>query len=728
MTDKFSRRDFLKLAGVGAATTAILTGCGPASRYVKREPYMQMPEYAYNGLSTYYATTCRECAAGCGLVVRTMQGRAIKTEGNANNPLNFGKTCARGQATLHGLYNPDRVMDPMSHARGNASGSSMDWDAATKVVADALKNNKPEEIAFLMGMAPDHLFDLVADLANTTGINAPVRFGALSMFEARATLSKAAENLFGEAGLPFFDLGGAQIVFSFGANFLETWLSPVAYTRGFAKMREALTKRRGYFVQFESRMSQTGAKADEWIPLKPGTEAMVALAIGRLAFESRGGALPRAFADVDPLEVASKSGVKLDTLERLAAMFAGSAGSLAIPGGAALGQSNGLAVAEAVLALNAIPDNFGKSGGVFFSVLAPNQAEYHRPASVKELQDFVQKMADGKFKVLFVHGVNPVFELPTSIDFKGAMNGVEQIISFATFPDETAQESDYVFPDHHGLESWGYQRVATGTAQPVLSGAQPVVSPYYNTRATADVLLAATQMAGGIFAKALPFKDEVEFIQSKIALLMDEAGGFFSAVDLNTFSAYFQQYGGWWKLDGAFGTPSAADVLNRDLSGAESEFAGEGEFFLVPFVSPTLAEAGANKPWLQELPDPTTTVMWNTWVEINPETAHELGLEDDDVVRIISEAGELEVPVYRYPAIRPDTIAIPFGQGHTAYGRYAENRGVNPADLFGNQFNKAGDLAFAAMKVKIEKTGRKQMLSRLESMMGVYGIGMGEEH
>jgi hypothetical protein len=190
-------------------------------------------------------------------------------------------------------------------------------------------------------------------------------------------------------------------------------------------------------------------------------------------------------------------------------------------------------------------------------------------------------------------------------------------------------------------------------------------------------------------------------------------------------------------LSGAFRIPNAADVLNRDLSGAESKFAGEGEFFLVPFVSPTLAEAGANKPWLQELPDPTTTVMWNSWVEINPETAHELGVEDDDVVRIVSEAGELEVSVYRYPAIRPDTIAIPFGQGHTAYGRYAtaldENnnivpRGVNPADLFGRHYNEAGDIAFAGMKVKIERTGRKRPISRLESIMGVYGVGLGEEH
>ena len=90
MSEKISRRDFLKLAGTGAAVTAVLTGCGPESRYVVREPYTKMPEYTYNGQSTYYATTCRECAAGCGLVVRTMQGRAIKVEGNKLHPVNLG--------------------------------------------------------------------------------------------------------------------------------------------------------------------------------------------------------------------------------------------------------------------------------------------------------------------------------------------------------------------------------------------------------------------------------------------------------------------------------------------------------------------------------------------------------------------------------------------------------------------------------------------------------------
>lgn len=728
MSEQVSRRDFLKLAGLGAATTAVLTGCGPASRYVTREPYQQMPEYNSVGQSTYYATTCRECAVGCGIVVRTYQGRAIKVEGNANHPLNLGKTCARGQATLHGLYNPDRVTDPIKKSRGDFAGENMNWDDAIQVVADALKNNQPNEIAFLLGTSSDHLFDLVTDLANSAGVNTPVRFGALSMFESRATLSKAAENLFGQAGMPWFDVANAETVFSFGANFLETWLSPLSYTRGFANFRKATeTKLRGRMVQFEARMSATGAKADEWIAVKPGTEAMVILAIGKLVAEMKGGSVPRIFSSVDPLEVASQADVKLEALQHLAEMFATS-NALAIPGGPALGQSNGLAVAEAVLALNVLAGNVGKAGGMYISALAPNQSEYHRPASAQEMQAFVDRMKNGEIKVLFVHGVNPVFELPNAIGFKEALSNVSQVISFGTFPDETAVEADYVLPDHHGLEGWGYQRVTTGTDLPVLSGAQPVVSPYYNTRSTVDVLITAAGLAGGAFASALPFADEVEFLENKVTSLIGESSGSFSATDNAAFMAYFQQYGGWWKNVDAKVSPSGSTAFSRNISAEQAQFAGEGEFFFVPFVSPTLGEAGANKPWLQELPDPTTTVMWTTWIEINPETAHHLHLENDEVVKVISEAGEIEVPVYMYPAIRPDTVAIPFGQGHTAYGRYAQNRGANPADLLGLHFNEAGDLAFAGMKVRIEKTGKTKPVSRNESRMGVYGEDLGEEH
>jgi anaerobic selenocysteine-containing dehydrogenase len=338
---------------------------------------------------------------------------------------------------------------------------------------------------------------------------------------------------------------------------------------------------------------------------------------------------------------------------------------------------------------------------------------------------FVGKMKAGEIKTLFIHGVNPVFELPKSLGFESALKSVPSVISFATFPDETAMQADYVFPDHHALESWGYQRVAAGVSKSTLSGAQPVVSPNVNTRATADVLLAAAAAVGGDLAKAMAFKDEVEFIQSKIVALVSESDGSFNAPEINTFTAYFQQYGGWWKTVEELVTPSG-DALNRTIKAEAAKFSGEGEFFFLPFVSPVLAEAGANKPWLQEMPDPTTTVMWSSWVEINPETAAKLGVDNDDVVLITSAAGTVEAAVYKYPAIRPDTIAMPFGQGHTAFGRFAEGRGSNPADLLGETLNAAGDSAFAGMKVKVEKTGKKQPLSRLESRIGVYGEGLSQ--
>jgi anaerobic selenocysteine-containing dehydrogenase len=739
MSEKFSRRDFLKLASVGAATTAVLTGCGPASRYVQREPYIRMPEYTYNGLSTYYATTCRECAAGCGLIVRTMQGRAIKVEGNPNHPINLGKTCARGQTTLQGLYNPNRVVGPIQHTRGEALyntefqnvEANMSWDDAIQVVSDALKDSAG--IAFLMGTTSDHLFDLVSELTNAIGAPAPIRFSVGNMFEGRATLSRAAEDFFGQAALPFFDIGNSDLVLSFGANFLETWLSPVAYNRAYAQMRRGNPKRRGYLIQLEARMSQTAAKADEWIPIRPGTEGMVALAIARLVAETKGGAVPQGAESVDLESVASAADVHLETLEHIVQLVVEAASPIAIPGGSALAQSNGLQTAEAVLTLNALTDNIGKAGGVFLSPLSPNQDTYHRPASAQEMADFINRMNSGEINTLFIHGVNPVFELPRSLGFSEALANVGTVISFATFPDETAVASNYIFPDRHGLESWGYQRVATGTTQSVLSGLQPVVSGVYerdtptllyDARGTADVFISAAKLAGDQFAQALPFNDEVEYIQSKLTNLIGQADGSFVAPEINSFSAYFQQQGGWWR--NAEPLVPATSALGNSFEVGATEFAGEGEFFFMPFLSPTLAEAGANKPWLQELADPTTTVMWNTWVEINPHTAEELHIEDDDIVRITSEAGTVEASVYKYPGIRPDTIAMPFGQGHTAYGIYAQGRGVNPADVLGVHFNEAGDLAFLGMKVKLEKTGAKRVLARMEGKLGVYGFH--EEH
>lgn len=726
MSEQITRKEFLKVAGLGLGTAAVLTGCGPASRYVTRRPYSDMPEYTLPGKSTFFATTCGECPAGCGLVVRTMEGRAHKVEGNPNHPVNFGKTCSRGQTTLQGLYNPDRIREPgKQSSRGSGQFTSVEWDAAVEVVQAALQANQPGEIAFLLGLAPDHLADLVKMIAAALGEAKILRYGSLSEFEARVTLQQAAHKAFGQARLPVFDLENAGMVLSFGANFLETWLSPVSFSRQYGTMRQGNAERRGYLVHFEPHMSLTAANADEWFPIVPGSEAFLAQGLARLIAEARTGNTPTALVSVMIDEVSRATGVAEAELKRVAKLFVNSDAPLAIPGGAALGQTDGLAAAEAVLAINTYVGNLGQPGGVFFMPDTPVYSDLpQQPAALADIASLVDQMNSGQIKVLFVHGVNPVYDIPKALGFQEALTKVPTVISFASFPDETAQQSDYVFPDHTALEAWGYQKVQVGSDRVVISGQQPVVVPLYNTRATADVFLAAVQAVGGALAEAVPYKDEVDFLQKSLAGLIGK-GGAYTAPTAEAFQMLFQQYGGWWQQSAGLEKPAAQDGFLQALSQVSPQFAGDPAqypLYLLPFPSPVLGEgSGANRPWLQETPDPMTTVMWNSWVEIHPDTARELGVKSDDVVKITSPAGEVEAVVYEYPAIQPDVIAIPLGQGHTALGRYAQGRGVNVLDLLVNQQNESGNLAFAATRVKVTPTGKTQRLARFESREGIYG-------
>jgi anaerobic selenocysteine-containing dehydrogenase len=723
MRSRISRRDFLKMAGAGISL-ASLTGCGPLSRYVIREPYIQMPEYTYNGLSTYYATACRECPAGCGTVVRTMQGRALKIEGNPNHPVSLGRTCARGQLALQGLYNPDRYQFPAKRSsRGSEDLIQITWDDAINVISNALSSSQAGEIAFLFGLTSDHLVDLVTEITTALGAPSPLRYSAFETVEARATLANAADQIFGIPAIPFFDLANADVTFSFGANFLETYLSPVAYARGFAKMRQGRSGKRGYLVQFEPRMSQTAVVADEWIPVAPGTVGLVALAIGRMIAEGSEGSIPVAYQNIDLPGISRASGIDESTLRRLAQIFSNVEHALAIPGGSALATSNGLEAGEAILTLNVLVNNLGRAGGVFMTPDLPvHETNPKIPNTLKDLQDLIQRMNSEGVKVLFIHGVNPIYELPASLGFGQALSQVPTVISFASFPDETSLQADYILPDHTALESWGYQKIHTGADRPVISGMQPVVAPYYDTHATADVFLGAVQVIGGNLATAVPYQDEVDFLQQSLQGLITERG-YFNTPDILSFWQLWQQNGGWWNESAGLASPAAQTALANSLAQSLPEFDGEGEFYLMPYFSSLLSDgSGANKPWLQETPDPTTTVVWNTWVEINPTTADKLNLADDDVVKIISQYGELEASVYRYPAIRPDTIGIPFGQGHTAYGRYAQNRGANLTTLLGKRLNPPGDLALCAVKVRVEKTGKVKPLARFEGQSGKYGI------
>src|SRR3990172_4958131 len=364
---RLSRRDFLKIT----AGAAVVTGFAPAVRRIVLEPFVHPPEEVLSGQATWYASTCRQCAAGCGIVVRVINGRARKIEGNPLHPINHGKLCARGQAGLQVLYNPDRLKNAVrqSGGRGSRQYEPLYWSEALDLLSEKIAAlSSVGRLAFLGGLMPDHVYRLAARLLEALGAAPPVIYDLQSALEGRGAASQLSQAFFGAPDLPVYDISQSDVVLSFGANLLETWMSPVAQSAAYGAMRQGGMGSRGLFVQFEPRLSATAASADEWIPVRPGAEGFVALALGRIIVEERlghvGSHRPHAvlYQDVDVREMAAASEVPVESLSRLARVFADADQAVAIPGGALAGQRNGLASMLAVQALNLLVAQIGRSG------------------------------------------------------------------------------------------------------------------------------------------------------------------------------------------------------------------------------------------------------------------------------------------------------------------------------------------------------------------------------
>lgn len=449
MTPKISRRDFLKIGGVTTAA-AVLTGCGPSARYVTRRPYADMPEYNQTGISTYFASTCRECPAGCGIIVRTMEGRAIKIEGNPDHPVNKGKLCSRGLTSVQGLYNPDRVRNPRKNAaRGSELYDLMKWDKATQILQKALEDTPPEQIAIISGTSPDHLSIFIKEWAVAMGIAAPIQYNPYEYFSNDDALLAATLNVHGKPAYPFFDIGNADLVVSFGADFLQSWLSPVAYNRYYSQFRSKQNGKRGKLIVFETRQSLTGGNADEWYPIRPGSFAYAASAVGSILSTLKN-EKNDLFNQVDLKECARQTGLSELVFQKVAYELASAERSVVLPGTEGINYEQIVSGTEMVLEMNRMVGSAGQPGGVFLSRAIPNPSTYDR------IKPIIDQMTAGSIKLLLIHGVNPCFDLPASLGFTAALKKVKQVISFSTFPDETAGQSDYVFPDHSPLESWDF--------------------------------------------------------------------------------------------------------------------------------------------------------------------------------------------------------------------------------------------------------------------------------
>src|SRR5919198_3845669 len=349
------RRRFLTVLGVSGGGALALSGCS-TERIEKLVPYLVQSEDQVPGVATWFASSCTECSAGCGLHVRTREGRAVKLEGNPEHPVNLGKLCSRGQAALQGLYNPGRVTAPLLRA-ANGGFQLITWDQAiARLAAEVSKAG--ERLAVISGAAPGTFSDLLAEWTAAVG-------GRLVRYEPfdHEPLRAANRQIFGLDELPAHDFAKAKYILSFGADFLESWLAPIENQRGFAQSHGFSSGAMAKFVYAGPRMNLTGLNADQWLSIRPGSETALALACANVVAAERGGGgdLVGALARYTSAMAAQETGLTAETIERAAREFAAARPSLAVAGGIGAQHAGSAELCAAVNILNWVAGNVGET-------------------------------------------------------------------------------------------------------------------------------------------------------------------------------------------------------------------------------------------------------------------------------------------------------------------------------------------------------------------------------
>jgi len=687
---KIDRRDFLKLVGVGAGAAATAGCSDPAAKLI---PYVIQPEEIIPGIPVVYASTCQECPAGCGLHVKTREGRPIKLEGNPLHPVNRGTLCARGQVGLGWTYHPDRYDGPRSATDGPIS-----WDQATAMLASWIQAVGRGEIAILggdpgatAGAQLDRFVELVEGQR--------VVYDPLAE-EARVAASK---KLFGLPSRPLFDLSNTDLIISLGSDFLEEGEHQLELSRQLVEARDINTesKQGARFVYFGARLSLTAGNADEWIPAKPGSEGILALALARTAWDA--GARPPADADrvgallagVNVDDASTRSGVPKGMIVRIGKALAKSRASVVIPPGKGLSSRRAVATAASVFLL----DYLVGAVGSHVRLLPPAAAHPNRREGYKAMRKLTAAVAEGKVKLLLVNDANPIYAYP---GFTEALTKAKQaghfpkLVSFASVKDETAESADLILPTNAPLEAWGDRVPRPG----IRSLQQPTFRPLKDTRHLVDALWAAARQAG---IQGAPTGDFRAILQATWA----DAGNF---TDLLKAGGSFQE--------DASSLPAS---LAGELSWLGTEpplIEGDGDYLLMPIPSPLLRDGrGANLPWLQEIADPVTKLTWRNWVEVSKATARKLGVTLGDIVSVKTPAGSAELPIFVRGGIMDDVIAIPTGQGHTVGTWASENgklRGANVSALIPPEStDEEGGRAWLTVKASLSPTGTARPLAAI---------------
>lgn len=704
------RRDFLTVMGASMAMASFACARRPVQKII---PYVVKPEEIVPGVPNWYASTCKECSSACGVLIKTREGRPIKLEGNSDHPLNHGALCSRGQASVLGLYDLDRLKAPLLRTRSTGVSREGAWQEVDQAIQSKLNaaSAQGKQVRVLSGaVGSESTRRLVREfLSNfSAGEGAHVEYEALGLEE----LSDAQKLSYGTALVPQYSFDRAELILSLGADFLGTWLSPVEHAHDWSKGRKLRDKNPAHaklnkLICFEPTMTVTGANADHRYPIRPGDELSIALALAQVILSSdtssalsKDVALKNTLQAYTPEKVASDIGLEngAAVLRKLAAELSANRGKgLVVAGSIQSKTSNALALQVAVNLLNSVLGNEGSTVDGTAAYSAPEKG-------FSGLSRLIAEMAAGKVEVLIVYRTNPAFTLPQKAAFQEALKRVPTVVVISDREDETGLLADFILPDHHYLENWGDANPSKG----LYSLQQPAIAPIHSSRSFEDSLIvwskASSSKKAGLAQQS---EDWHEYLRGNWKETLYKESG-----SAGTFEQFWEGAlrAGVYESKAGKAAKTArtfkAESL-KALPAAPSTGAAEITLALYQKVSQHDGR-NANNAWLQEMPDPITSVTWDNYLNLAPSLAKTLSLQTDDVVEVKTSEGSVELPVHIQPGMHPKVISAAVGYGRRSVGKVGNLSGV---DVFPLTRVQGSDVVFSGTTASLRKTGKYYKLA-----------------
>ena len=673
-----SRRTFLEVLGYSSMALA-LSGCrAPQQKIV---PYLKQPVELTPGVASWFASVCGGCAARCGTLMKVRDGRPIKLEGNPDHSLSRGGLCALAHGQIFGLYDPDRLRQPLI---GSQVGTWQEIDQQVIEKLAAIRNTGGRIRVLTGAINSPTSREVIQKFLAQFSDGKHITYSAVSTDAIR----QAHQRTHGVAAIPQYRFDKAKLVVSFGADFLGAWIAPAQFTEGYTSARNLRDDQRQMLrhVQFESRMSLTGSNADRRVKVSPAEEALAVLYLAKLAGAAEGDFAAKANSQLAAFEPQGLNQKARAAIERAVRELMNSQGSALVVSG-----SNDPDIQSLVNFINYCTGSYGNT----IDLESPYSVDESSDAEMTEL---VRQMQAGEIAALIICGVNPAYDYFDSPAFTDGLEKVGLKISLNSSLDETSALATYVGPQSHFLEAWDDAESVRG----IFSINQPAIAPLFQTRAYQETFMRWSGDQRSFYDLLRQSWREKLFPQQKADATFDEfwdqtlQKGFVAIAPPATPPPAFKNEtvtDAIVRLTNQSKAPSSP--INRDSAGALQ---------MVLYQKSSIHDGRyANNPWLQELPDPITKITWDNYACVSPAFARKNGIDEGRVLRLSASSKAMELPAHIQPGQHDDVIAVALGYGRTKAGKAGSNVGTNafPFVSFDTTFR------YSHANVSVEKTAQR---------------------